>query len=882
MPAPRIISTASAASTIVYDAAASWSSQPMNDVDEVIIRNGATVTVSGGAGPELVTNGSFEPSDSPDIAFNGIASYAAGNGSLTGWTIANTSVWLIDGWNRFGNEANTVASDGDQYLQLQDSGTGVATISQNITTEVGATYQLTFDYSGVDTTTHSVELAYAAGGSAGSVTYSTGTPMEDWQTETVSFQATATTTAISFTGDSVGGGFYGVGIDNVSVTKTAEPQLIVNGSFETPAITPSTFSAKAAENSDITGWTISDTGVVLIDSFDNFGAWAEPAEGSDGAQFLQLQTHAGGPGTVSQSFSTTAGEAYRLTFDYSGIWPGSKATSFTYDIGGGDQTVNLSISGNQLPWGTKTNDFVATSGTSTLSFTGKMEAGFWGSSIDNVSVVRVRGSSDTADTLVVNDEASPTTATLTLDEAFDLTVTTSVDLGDGTGAGFVNQSTGTLTTATLTVNSSGTGDTSQYNLSGGSLEATATVVNNAGELNFTGGAMKSDGTIAINSGGTFTVNRSDTLTQGTDFGGGGISGAGAVETLGSGTLVLNAANTYTGTTDVNGGVLELAGSLSSGGLVTIDGATMSITGSGINRIGGGSGRAFTLQNGGALSDDGDAGTLQSINTVTFTDGGTLTGANASPNGTYGNFHFANGINVTGSGLATISAPKVSFAWSKTVTVADSVAGAGTDLLISSVILDDTRLGTLTKAGDGTLELTGTSTDPSTWSLSAGTLLVNGSYAGPATVNSSATLGGTGSIGGLATANSGGHLAPGTNGAGTLTLSGGLTLNNGAILDIEVDTVGANDDLIDVTGGTLTGAASDDGVTVNVTLSGTPSGSVTITLIDWSAPASASGVELADFNLVANQVGGYRGTLQIVGSELQLSVATIPGSMFKFR
>jgi len=134
--------------------------------------------------------------------------------------------------------------------------------------------------------------------------------------------------------------------------------------------------------------------------------------------------------------------------------------------------------------------------------------------------------------------------------------------------------------------------------------------------------------------------------------------------------------------------------------------------------------------------------------------------------------------------------------------------------------------------------------------------------------------------GVVTVNSGGHVAPGTS-IGTITMAGGLTLNDGAELDYEVDTAGVSGDKIMVGGGTFTGATSGDGVTVNVTLSGTPSGDETYTLIDWSS-ASASGVELDDFDLVCNTVGGYRGTLQIVGSELQLSVATIPGTIFRFR
>jgi autotransporter-associated beta strand protein len=60
---------------------------------------------------------------------------------------------------------------------------------------------------------------------------------------------------------------------------------------------------------------------------------------------------------------------------------------------------------------------------------------------------------------------------------------------------------------------------------------------------------------------TFAVNRSNTVTQGTDFNGAGISGTGGLTqvggTGGTGTLNLNAANTYTGTTRPAGGTLHI-------------------------------------------------------------------------------------------------------------------------------------------------------------------------------------------------------------------------------------------------------------------------------------------------------------------------------------
>jgi autotransporter-associated beta strand protein len=76
-----------------------------------------------------------------------------------------------------------------------------------------------------------------------------------------------------------------------------------------------------------------------------------------------------------------------------------------------------------------------------------------------------------------------------------------------------------------------------------------------------GGATGSIGSSsAILNNGTLAFNRTDTLTQGTDFAS-VISGAGAVTQAGTGgTTILTGANTYTGPTTISAGTLQLTGS----------------------------------------------------------------------------------------------------------------------------------------------------------------------------------------------------------------------------------------------------------------------------------------------------------------------------------
>src|SRR5206468_11502168 len=99
-------------------------------------------------------------------------------------------------------------------------------------------------------------------------------------------------------------------------------------------------------------------------------------------------------------------------------------------------------------------------------------------------------------------------------------------------------------------------------------------------------------------------------------------------------------------------------------------------------------------------------------------------------------------------------------------------------------------GGATKAGAGTLLLTGAHTYTGNTAVSAGTLLVNspGSI-GSANVSvaTGETLGGTGPLSGAVTPASGGILVPGAAGnVGTLSV-GALTLNTGGQINYELGT-----------------------------------------------------------------------------------------------
>ncbi|SFS58167.1 autotransporter-associated beta strand repeat-containing protein, partial [Sulfitobacter marinus] len=116
--------------------------------------------------------------------------------------------------------------------------------------------------------------------------------------------------------------------------------------------------------------------------------------------------------------------------------------------------------------------------------------------------------------------------------------------------------------------------------------------------------------------------------------------------------------------------------------------------------------------------------------------------------------------------------------------------------------DISGTGSLTKSGTGTLTLTGTSSHTGGTTISAGTLVVNGST-GAITLNGG-TLGGSGTVGTVAV-NSGGTFAPG-NSIGTIA-AGNTVFNAGSSYAVEVNADG-DSDLLNVTGTvTINGSAT---------------------------------------------------------------------------
>lgn len=202
----------------------------------------------------------------------------------------------------------------------------------------------------------------------------------------------------------------------------------------------------------------------------------------------------------------------------------------------------------------------------------------------------------------------------------------------------------------------------------------------------------------------------------------------------------------------------------------------------------------------------------------------------------------------------------------------NIPSGGNTLTYNGVI---TGPGKFIKMGDGTLSTASAHTYTGGTDV-YGRLLVNntsGSGTGTGAVNvkttatglgTDGTLGGTGSVSGLVTVESGGTIAPGLS-IGTLTLAGGLTLNAGSLLGIELGapTMG---DLINV-GGTTT----INGGTVNVADAG-GLGAGTYTILDYAGALGGSFSNLA----LGTTPAGFSFALMDTGSAINLSVSAVAG------
>ena len=317
--------------------------------------------------------------------------------------------------------------------------------------------------------------------------------------------------------------------------------------------------------------------------------------------------------------------------------------------------------------------------------------------------------------------------------------------------------------------------TGNLTLSGTNLYTGATTIS-AGTLQLgSGGTTGSLPTMsAITNNATLVINRSNTVTQGTDFSDSAIAGTGALVQAGSGTTVFTSANTYTGTTTINAGTLQLGNGGTTGSLST----SSAITNNGTFTVN----RTDTVTQGTDFSGAAITGTGALVQagsgTTVLTAANTYTGATTVTAGT---------LAIAGTGSLGAG------------TYAGNITDNGTLLYSSSANQTLSGIisgnGSLTKdtSASSTLTLTGTNTYTGATTIGAGPLVIGGAgslgagaYTGNITDNSALFYSSSAAqtLSGFISGN--GSLTKDTSASSALTLSstntysGGTTLSAGTL------------------------------------------------------------------------------------------------------
>ena len=265
------------------------------------------------------------------------------------------------------------------------------------------------------------------------------------------------------------------------------------------------------------------------------------------------------------------------------------------------------------------------------------------------------------------------------------------------------------------------------------------------------------------------------------------------------------------------------------------------------------GTTLNFNNGGSYSGaitGGGLFTRSGTGTTIYTGTATHTGGTVVENGTLqiGNGGTAGSIvgNITNNGTLVINR-------SGTLSLSSAISGSGG----------------LAKSGSGRLVLSATNTYTGLTTIGGGQLLVNGSIAGAATVQSGGLLGGSGSIGGDVIVMSGGTLSPG-NSPGQITLADGLTMNAGSTLLMEFSGTGAGMyDRLDVQGVFTAGG------TLNLMLIDgfTPLQGASFTIFNGATP----GFNAGSFTFTTNLGGGLYWDTSGLGSTGVVSVVPEPST-----
>ncbi len=395
-------------------------------------------------------------------------------------------------------------------------------------------------------------------------------------------------------------------------------------------------------------------------------------------------------------------------------------------------------------------------------------------------------------------------------------------------------------------------------------------------------------------GGSARLSAADGVTLGLNQ---TMLGSGGIIKNGAGTLAINTPMAYTGGTTVEEGTLVMGAGLSlasTSGIGINAGATWDLNGhtqtvgdfSGAGSVILRDGAALFVNNSigsagweGVISGTGgfakvSAGNLIFSSQNTFTGGVTVAAGSLTAQ-TTDVIAQASGIGVDAGAVFDLNGYDQTvgdFSGAGSVTLGGATLTAGQSLPTADFTGAITGNGGLVKTGAGTLRITGAQTFTGTTAVDAGLLVVNGSLASLATVNTGGTLGGDATFHGEVTLKAGGILAPG-NSPGTMVFADGLTIEDGAVFNWDLGLEGS--DLIMVTGGLLSGPATSGGATFNF-INGEDLAFGTYDLINFQSAGDYDDFDVLDF-VVGSGATGYAYTFGINNQILQVttSLSAVP-------
>lgn len=300
------------------------------------------------------------------------------------------------------------------------------------------------------------------------------------------------------------------------------------------------------------------SGTIILAASSNIASWWNDKQ-------LTLSGKITGSGSLTFDRATALGDPVGGKFLISGATNDYTGSTTVNGKSGGNAILQLGAA-NALPTGT-----TLTLNDANLSLLGFNQT--LGGLVASTTTSQIVNGNATAVTLTVNNAAANTFA--------------SVLGGFGTDENNFALTKGGAGTLTLSGANTYTGATT---ISAGTLQ-----LGDGG----TTGTLSTSSTIMNN--GTFTINRSDAVAQGTDFSGSVITGTGGLTQTGAGVTTLTVANTYSGATTVSAGTL------------LANNTTGSATGSG----------NVTVQTGARLGGSGLVGLVTGTQNITVNSGGFL-------------------------------------------------------------------------------------------------------------------------------------------------------------------------------------------------------------------------------------------------------------------